>query len=247
MHRRYLLGLFGGFAFIFAGCGVRQYRRVPLPVVSKNDAHWSGEKDGVCMNLRVVPNRELETVLSGRSFATHKKVRAILLTISNTIGESVELDQEHLGLKVLSIEDAYNMLAYPIGPCVAQTGVGVALGIGAIIGAPIGIFCCIASFAFPVALVWAVPWAVCAVGAPVIIGHSIHMSGDIKQFNRELFADLNKKMRMSMVIEPSREKTCILFTDQLHERFVITIRAQMSGRLIPFDVDISSCAENVSH
>lgn len=231
-----------GFIVIFlSGCGVRQYRRVPLLEVSKNDAHWSGEKDGVCVRLRVVGNCEIAKLFNGRNLAKRKKVRAFLLTVDNARSAAIELDQEHVNLQLLSVQQAYELLACHLnGASGIQAGVGFTMGLVALFTAPVGVLLFFGSFAYPPLFILSGPWVACAIGAPILIVNSNYMSEDAEQFNRELLADLGKKMRMPMVIEPSRSKTCILFTDQSRERFMMTIQEQKSGRVVPFVVDLSA-------
>lgn len=239
MHKNYLLALIGGFAFVFSGCGVRQYCRVSLPVVSKNNAHWVAKKDDVSVQLRIVGNREITTLLSGRNFAKRKKIRAFLLTVGNGLSEAIELDQELLKLPVLSVLHAYDLLAYHVNVASGmQVGLGASLGLVALFTAPVGLPLLILSFAYPPLFILSGPWVACAAGAPLLIINSNYMSTDAEQFNRELLEDLEDKMRMPMIIKPARAKTCMVCTDQLRTRFALTMRGRVSGRLIPFVVDI---------
>lgn len=230
----YRMGIVIGIgALSLAGCGVRQYRRLPLRPVSEKRAHVVRQQGGVKVCVRKLTRDDLKTVFDGRTLARNSKISCLAVTIDNQRAESIFLDPERVLVKLISVKDMAELL----GPH--------ACGDSAVVFIAAGGFALCALVATPVALIAAAYGSLTPCLFPVAFGISSGVVGasgvckfkDLKTYNQVLNEDLQEKMlHKPLLIAAHEQKTILLFVREMPKKIVLALRDNAAHSDISFSL-----------
>lgn len=239
-YRRYLILPLG--CLCLAGCGVRQYRRLPLPPVSEKRAHVVHQQDGIKVCARKLTREDLKSVFDGRTLARNTKITGFAITVENRRATPIFLDPKPLSIQLVLIKD----LAEFLGPH-AYLDSSLPLVV------TVGLACC-TFFTAAIAIAVACEYGVFAyLPIPAIFGSGTLGTGiasyyrvkKLAQYCKDLELDLQEKvLNKSLIIPAYGQTTTLLFVRNAPKEFTLMLHDRQGHKTFLFNL---SFFENNNH